>query len=168
VKKSAIPLFASTHMDHWVAAENYKGDSPQIFWAERDRYRQAYGEAVARGDIEYLQKCVLARQYLLDEAAGKNSKSDYLTPERFIIEGYRWLRLHDGQGSPRPRREEIRVEAKRIWAYQHYRSIHPKEQITYRAFLHRAESDWQFNEMLNVMSANAENIFPVHSHLDIT
>ena len=93
-------------------------------------------------------------------AAGKTDSSDYLTPERFIIEGYRWLRILHGEGSRRPTRYEVRHEAMRIWAYHQY--AYPKQEMSYQAFLHRALTDWRFNEELNVMLANAETIFPVN------
>jgi hypothetical protein len=55
VKKNAIPLFATTHMERWRAAERYPETGPfflTLFGPGRAWYRQKYGQAVADGDVE--------------------------------------------------------------------------------------------------------------------
>jgi hypothetical protein len=102
-----IALFATAHMDVWRGAETYTGTNPHVL-SVRQWYRAQIGQPVAKGDSAYLYKCARALDYLIDKAAGKTSKSDYLTPERFVIDAYHWLRVVAKQDLARSIREKLR------------------------------------------------------------
>jgi hypothetical protein len=159
---SDVALFATTYMDRWRAAEIYTGNA-QIILNERAWHRKRIGDAVAMGDVDYLRKCLLALQYLLNQEADETSVSDYMTPQRFIIEGYRRLRIVSGQGSPQPTRAEVYQEAIRIWAYYKlcWREGKPQT-MPYRAFLDKARRDQNFRERVESETANAKNLFPIN------
>jgi len=154
-----MALFATTHMDPWRGAETYTGAHPDVLCV-RTWYRARIGQAVAKGDSEYLYKCARALDYLIDRAAGKTSKSDYLTPERVTIDAYHWLRVVAGRGSARPTRNELRQEAKRVWAYVKVYPDNSKERIGYQAFKDKVRNDRRFRERVEIQLANAEPLFP--------
>jgi hypothetical protein len=170
-----IALFATAHMDVWRGAETYTGTNPHVLGV-RQWYRAKMGQAVAEGDSDYLYKCARALDYLIDKAAGKTSKSDYLTPERFVIDAYHWLRVVAGRGKSRPIREDLRQETMRVWAYVR---IYPADrdklvvrngQVSssrpgYQAFKDKARDDRRFEERVAVEFANAERVFP-RNHFD--
>ena len=103
-------------MGRWRAAETYTG-SAQMLINEREWHRKRIGQAVAMGDVDYMRKCAESLQYLLELERGEADDSKVMTPERYVLEGYRWLRITKGPGSSFPNSREIFQEATRIRAY---------------------------------------------------
>jgi hypothetical protein len=171
-----IALFATTHMQDWRMAETSKNAHPDFFWL-RQQYRARIGQAVATGDSEYFDKCARALDYLADKAAGKTSKSDYLTPERYTIDAYHWLRVVAGRGSARPTSEQLRQEAKWVWAYA---KVCPSDRaklivrngqvsssrLGYQAFKDKVRNDWKFRECVEIELANPERLLFSRNHFD--
>jgi hypothetical protein len=154
-----IALFATTHMYTWHRAETYTGTQPDIL-GMRGWHRARIGNAVAKEDSAYFYKCARALDYMIDRAAGKTSNSDYLTPERFTIDAYHWLRVVAGRGSVRPTRDELRKEAMWLWAYTKVYPGDSKGRIGYQAFKDKVRSDWRLRESVEIQLANAEPLFP--------
>jgi hypothetical protein len=160
-----IAPFATTFLKMWRAAEQYEGTT-SIVLTKRAECRARLGQAIAQGDVNFLLQCGNGLQYLLDTETGKTDDSDYLTPERFVIEGYRWLRLRSGEGSPRPSRLEVLTEARRIWVYHRFSKNHPKTpRVSYPDFVVCLSSDRVFLEQAERELADAERFFPA-KHAD--
>ena len=56
-------------------------------------------------------------------------------------------------------REELRREAKLLWAYAKLYPDDSKTRIPYRIFKAKVRDDWRFRELAEAEAANAENIF---------
>jgi hypothetical protein len=149
-------------MGRWRAAETYTG-SAQMLINEREWHRKRIGQAVAMGDVDYMGKCAESLQYLLELEKGEADDSKVMSRERYIIEGYRWLRITNGRGSPLPNSREILQEATRLCAYYKmcWRKGH-QGSTSYRGYLEKAKTDRRFRERVEGQIANAQRSFDLH------